>query len=88
MATCLYSVRPGGARAAKYALAAAVGAVDARFTARGPAPPTMVCAVATAGMNLQSASATTVLKLVMVHFISFYIKLPLSHWGHPETVEK
>ena len=64
VATCLYSVRPGGARAAKYALAAAIGAVDARFTARGPAPPAIVCAVAAAGVDLQSASATTVLKLL------------------------
>ena len=65
VATCMYSVRPGGARAAKYALAAAIGAVDARFTARGPAPPAIVCAVAAAGVDLQSASATTVLKLLV-----------------------
>ena len=55
--TCQHSVRPGGARAAQYALAAAIGAVDARVTARGPAPPTMVCAVAAAGVDRRSASA-------------------------------
>ena len=41
----------------KYALAAAIGAVGARFTARGPAPPTMLCAVAAAGVDRRSASA-------------------------------
>ena len=41
----------------KYALAAAIGAVGARFTARGPAPPTMLYAVAAAGVDRRSASA-------------------------------